>query len=173
MSKTETSRQLATASNARRLEQLANQIETLRQARLQNAEDLSAILEPLAQAVAALTDETRETLAQIDATSRQQAQQFQERITATTQQWTRTLSRAEEAAQALAKAANQIKATFLLWTLLISLVSATLASAFWLWLAPTPIIVHRIDAQEVANLLKGDKADPTAPPAPSRSKPKR
>lgn len=173
MSKTETSRQLATASNARRLEQLASQIETLRQARLQNAEDLSAILEPLAQAMAALSDETRETLAQIDATSRQQAQQFQERITATTQQWTRTLSRAEEAAQALAKAANQTKATFIVLALATGIGSATLTSAFWLWLAPAPTLINRIDAQEVANLLKGDKADPTAPPAPSRSKPKR
>ena len=31
-------------------------------------------------------------------------------------------------------------------------------------------LINRIDAREVANLLK---ADPTAPPAPSRSKPKR
>jgi ABC-type transport system involved in cytochrome bd biosynthesis fused ATPase/permease subunit len=120
--------------------------------------------------MAALSDETRETLTQIEATSQQQAQQFQERINTTTQHWTRTLNRAEEAAQALAKAANQIKAMFLLWTLLIGLVSATLASAFWLWLAPTPTLVHRIDAQEVANLLK---ADPTAPRAPSKGKPKR
>lgn len=173
MSKTETIRQLASASNAKRLEHLAAQIETLRQAKVQSAEELSAILEPLAQAMAALSDETRETLAQIDATSRQQAQQFQERIDTTTQRWTQTLSRAEEAAQTLAKAANQIKAMFLLWTLLIGLVSATLASAFWLWLAPTPTLINRIDAQEVVNLLKADKADPTAPPAPSRGKPKR
>lgn len=170
MSKTETIRQLASASNAKRLEHLAAQIETLRQAKVQSAEELSAILEPLAQAMATLSDETRETLAQIDTTSRQQAQQFQERITTTTQQWTRTLNQAEDAAQALAKAANQIKAMFLLWMLLIALVSATLASAFWLWLAPTPTLINRIDAREVANLLK---ADPTAPPAPSRSKPKR
>jgi ElaB/YqjD/DUF883 family membrane-anchored ribosome-binding protein len=170
MSKTETIRQLASASNAKRLEHLAAQIETLRQAKVQNAEELSAILEPLAQAMATLSDETRETLAQIDTMSRQEAQQFQERITTTTQQWTRTLNQAEDAAQALAKAANQIKAMFLLWTLLIALVSATLASAFWLWLAPTPTLINRIDAQEVANLLK---ADPTAPSAPSRGKPKR
>ena len=170
MSKTEISRQLATASNAKRLEHLAIQIETLRQAKAQSAEELSAILEPLAQAMAALSDETRETLTQIEATSQQQAQQFQERITTTAQHWTRTLNRAEEAAQALAKAANQTKAMFLILTIMTSIVSVTLTSAFWLWLAPTPVITHQIDAEEVAKLLK---LDSTAPPAPSKGKPKR
>ena len=170
MSKTETSRQLATASNARRLEQLASQIETLRQARLQNAEDLSAILEPLAQAMAALTDETRQTLAQIDATSQQQAKQFQDKITTATQRWTQTLDRAQDAAQALSNAANQTKATFIVLALATGIGSAILTSAFWLWLAPTPTIVHRIDAQEVANSIK---AELTEPPAPSKGKPKR
>jgi nucleotide-binding universal stress UspA family protein len=170
MSKTEISRQLATASNAKRLEHLATQIETLRQVKVQSAEDLSAILEPLAQAMAALTDETRETLAQIEATSQQQAQQFQDRISATMQHWTQTLNRAEQAAQALAKAAHQTQAMLIVLALATGIASATLTSAFWLWLAPTPTLVHPIDAQEVANLLK---ADPTAPPAPSKGKPKR
>mgnify|MGYP006205405101 CR=1 FL=1 len=51
MSKTETLRQSAAASNETRLERLASQIESVRQSRHQNAEELAATLEPLAQAM--------------------------------------------------------------------------------------------------------------------------
>ena len=169
MSKTEITRQLATASNAKRLEHLATQIETLRQAKLQSAEDLSAILEPLAQAMAALSDETRETLAQVEATSQQHAKQFQEQTSTAVQHWMRTLNAAEQAAKQLSQATRAIKAMFYLVAITTGLCSAVLVTALWLWLAPTPTLVNQIDAREVANLLK---LDPTAPPAPSKGKPK-
>ena len=170
MSKTEITRQLATASNAKRLEHLATQIEILRQAKLQSAEDLSAILEPLAQAMAALSDETRETLAQVEATSQQHAKQFQEQTSTAVQHWTRTLNAAEQAAKQLSQATREIKAMFYLVAITTGLCSAVLATALWLWLALTPTLVNQIDAQEVANSLKPDL---TAPPAPSKGKPKR
>lgn len=166
MTKTEISRPLVTASNVKRLEHLAVQIETLRQAKLQSAENLAATLEPLAQAMAILTDETQQTLAPINAMSPQQAQQFQDRISTTTQQWTQTLSAAK-------KAANQTQALFLMITITTGLVSATLTSAFWLWRAPTPTLTYRIDAidaQEIMNRLELElEPDSTAPLAPTRS----
>jgi malate synthase len=58
MTKSETMKQLAAASNAGRLDDLGQRIETLRSARIESAEQLAAMLEPLAQAMAALTDET-------------------------------------------------------------------------------------------------------------------
>ena len=80
MSKTETLRQSAAASNATRLEHLAEQMETLRQAKHQSAEDLAATLEPLAQAMAALTDETRQTLAEIERKSQEQGETFKRQL---------------------------------------------------------------------------------------------
>ncbi len=80
MSKTETLRQSAAASNATRVEHLATQIESLRQAKHQSAEDLAATLEPLAQALAALTDETRQTLTEIDRKSQEQGETFKRQL---------------------------------------------------------------------------------------------
>ena len=77
MSKTETLRQLTRAATVKHVEHMTQQIETLRQAKLQSAEELAALLEPLAQAMAALTDETRETLAQLREQGAQQMAEFQ------------------------------------------------------------------------------------------------
>src|SRR5260363_46070 len=66
MRKTEILRQSADSLNETRLERLAGQMETLRQTEHQNAQALAATLEPLAQAMAALTDETRQTLTEIE-----------------------------------------------------------------------------------------------------------
>src|SRR5260364_40207 len=72
MRKTEILRQSADSLNETRLERLAGQMETLRQTEHQNAQALAATLEPLAQAMAALTDETRQTLTEIDSKSMEQ-----------------------------------------------------------------------------------------------------
>ena len=48
MSKSETMKQLAAASNAAGLAELGKQIETVRQAKLESAEQLASTLEPLA-----------------------------------------------------------------------------------------------------------------------------
>src|SRR5471032_1594939 len=52
MTKSETVRQLAAASNAAWMEALNQQIESLRQAKLTSVEELATLLEPLAQAMA-------------------------------------------------------------------------------------------------------------------------
>lgn len=65
MTKTETAQQLAAAANAKRVQELSSQIEAVRQARHHSVEDLAQTLEPLALAMAALADETRQTLAGI------------------------------------------------------------------------------------------------------------
>lgn len=65
MTKTETAQQLAAAANAKRVQDLSSQIEAVRQARHQSVEDLAETLEPLALAMVALTEETRQTLVSI------------------------------------------------------------------------------------------------------------
>ena len=99
MSKTETLRQSAAASNATRLEHLAEQMETLRQAKHQSAEDLAATLEPLAQAMAALTDETRQTLAEIERKSQEQGETFKRQLSESVKSYKGTSQKTENKAR--------------------------------------------------------------------------
>ncbi|MQA21163.1 hypothetical protein [Rugamonas rivuli] len=69
---------LAAASNVARIDALSQQVERLRQTKLSSAEELAAILEPLAQAMAALTDETRASLVQSNQRSLQCSIFFEE-----------------------------------------------------------------------------------------------
>ncbi len=80
MTKSETMKQLAAVSNAARLKELGQRIETLRTARIESAEHLASMLEPLAQAMAALTDETLQTLATIEHRSREEGERFKGQI---------------------------------------------------------------------------------------------
>ena len=142
MSKTETARQLSAAANAQHLKQLTAQTETLRQAKLQSAEELAEKLEPLAQALAALTDDTSQTLSEIQATSRAGA----EAVQAATQA-------AQTAAANLTQASRRIERKHYALTVLTGLITAALVSGFWLWLFP-PKIETLLDAQGVAKLLQ-------------------
>lgn len=142
MSKTETARQLSAAANAQHIAQLTAQTEALRQAKLQSAEELAATLEPLAQALAALTDETRQTLAEIEATSRAEAKALQ----AATQT-------AQTAAGDLTQASRRIERRHYALTILTGLSTAVLVSGFWLWLFP-PKTETLLDAQGVAKFLQ-------------------
>src|SRR5664280_521304 len=96
MTKTEILRQSAAASNEKRVEQLGQQIETLRQTKHQNVEDLAAMLEPLAQAMAALTDETRQTMIEIDKKTKDQGDRGKSEMDAATQNWIKIGSRGTE-----------------------------------------------------------------------------
>ena len=80
MNKAETLRQLAASANAKKVEGLTQQIETLRTAKLESVEQLAALLEPLAQAMAALTDDTRETLVSVEKQLRQQGERIARQI---------------------------------------------------------------------------------------------
>jgi len=153
MSKTETLRESAAASNATRLEQLADQIETVRQAKLQSAQDLAEILEPLAQAMAALTDETRQTLAEIERKSQAQGEKFSHQISAAAQAWRDAAAQAQTAAHSLNQAGTRMEWTHYALVLATALLTAVLVSVFWLYLAP-PTVQNQLDPKAVAQYLK-------------------
>lgn len=153
MSKTETLRQSAAASNETRLERLASQIEAVRQAKHQSAEDLAATLEPLAQAMAALTDETRQTLAEIDRKSREQGEKFSGQISAAAKEWKAAAAEAQKAANALNQAGQRMEWRHYLLAGMVGMVTAAAVTACWLWLAP-PTVQNQLDARAVAEHLK-------------------
>ena len=109
MSKTETLRQSAAALNATRVEHLASQIESLRQAKAQSAEELAQTLEPLAQAMAALADETRQTLAEIDRKSREQGETFKRQLAESVKGYRQAAADASQAAESLNQAASRME----------------------------------------------------------------
>ena len=153
MSKTETLRQLAAASNAKRVEHLATQLETLRLTRHQSAEDLAATLEPLAQALAALTDETRQTLAEIDRKSREQGEAFKRQLSESVQGYKDAAAAADKAADSLNQAGQRMEWRHYALAVVTGLVTAVLVSGFWLWLAP-PTVQNQLDPKAVAEYLK-------------------
>ena len=153
MSKTETLRQSALATNETRLERLASQIETVRQTKHQSAEDLAATLEPLAQALAALTDETRQTLAEIDRKSREQGETFKRQISESVRGYKEAAAEAQKAADSLNQAGARMEWRHYALAVVTGLVTAALVSVFWLWLAP-PTVQNQLDAKAVADYLK-------------------
>ena len=154
MSKTETLRLSAAASSAQRLEQLSGQIEDLRQARHQSVEDLAAKLEPLAQAMAALSDETKTTLAEIQQRTREQGDRFTGQMNEATRAWNQATERAEKAASTLLCAERRLEWSHYVLAGVTGLVTAALVSVFWLWVAPpkSPEVV--LDPKAVAEVLK-------------------
>jgi erythromycin esterase-like protein len=157
MTKSETTKQLAAASNAARLAELGKQIEAIRQARLDSAEQLATMLEPLAQAMAALTDETRETLAEICQQSKEQAEQFQAQLEAANKASRQAALDAQAAAQSLNSAGRRMELSHYLLALATGLTTALLVSAFWLWLAP-PSVINKLDPKAVAEYLRPEIA---------------
>ncbi|WP_167082252.1 IncQ-type mobilization protein MobB [Massilia aquatica] len=153
MSKIETLRQSAAASNATRIEHLASQIEAVRQAKHQSAEDLAVTLEPLAQALAALTDETRQTLIEIDRKSREQGETFTRQLTESVKGYKEAAAEANKAAESLDRAGQRMEWRHYALAVMTGLVTAALVSAFWLWLHP-PTIQNSLDAEAVAEALK-------------------
>ena len=148
MSKTETVRQLNAAATAQRLEGIASQIESVRQAKAQSVEELAATLEPLAQAMAGLVEETRETLAEITRSARAEVEALQ----ATTQQAQDATQQARDASWALEQAALTHRPPYAL-SALIGGSTAVLVSVFWLWLAP-PEIKNQLDPKATAEYLQ-------------------
>lgn len=168
MSQIETLRALTQRENEKRLERLASQIESVRQAKHQSAEDLAATLKPLAQAMAALVDETRQTLAQIEAKSQQQATQFSEHLSEIAQNWNQAAEEAQKAADRLDRAGQRMDWIHYGLTVLTGIITAVLVTVFWLWLAPLPKI--QLDPEAIANHLKPAL---TGQSTPSSGKPKR
>ena len=165
MSKTETMKQLAAASNAARLTELGQGIETLRTAKIASADQLASMLEPLAQAMAALTDETRETMSAIAQQGREQGDQLRIQIETASSAWSKASSEVQQVAQNLEAAARQTERRQYALAVTTGLTTALLVSAFWLWLAP-PTVQNHLDAKAVAEMLRPE----IAPARPSRGK---
>ena len=146
-------RQSALAANETRADHLATQLETLRQAKHQSVEDLAAMLEPLAQALAALTDETRQTLAEIDRKSREQGETFTRQLSESVNGYREAAAAASQAAESLNQAGRRMEWRHYALALLIGLVTAALVSVFWLWVAP-PTVQNNLNSKEVADHLR-------------------
>jgi len=154
MSKTETLRQSAAASNAMRIERLGSQIENLRQAKHQSTESLAAAIEPMAQAMAALADESRRTLAEMDRRSKEQAEASKRQIAEATRAAERASAQAQTAAEALIRASGSLGWKHYGLALLSGIISAALATGLWLWQAPAPNIQVQIQTNELAEILR-------------------
>ena len=164
MSKTETLRQSAAASNEKRIERLANQIETVRQVKHQSAEELAATLEPLAQAMAALTDETRQTLAGLEAQSKAHADKISSQISPAAKGVREAAAEAQTAAEALNQAGQRMERQHYILAVAIGLLTGVLVTVFWRWLAPPTVNNHiELDAGQVAAQIRAA----TAPQKPS------
>lgn len=165
MSKTETLRQSAQARNETRLLDLAGQVQaqarTLSQARHQSVEDLAAMLEPLAQAMAALTDQTGKTLTEIDHKSRETGQNFQRQLDGATRSLkdatAQAQSQVKSAADNLSRAGSQLGwrhySLAMATAVATGAITAVLVSAFWLWAYP-PTLQNTLDPKAVADYLK-------------------
>ena len=156
MSKTETLRQSAAASNAIRAASLARQIESLRASKAQSAEDLAQQIEPLAQALAALTDETRRTLSEIERKSREQGETFKRQLSESVKGYKEAAAQASQAADRLNQAGRRMEWRHYGLTLAAGAVTGTVTAALvtlsWLYLAP-PKVYHQIDPAALATLL--------------------
>ena len=153
MTKSETMKQLAAASNAARLNELRQRIESLRTARIESAEQLASMLEPLAQAMAALTDETRQTLVAIEHRSREQGERFKGQIETASKALSQASAHAHVAAENMEAAGRRTEWRHYLLVTLTGMMSAMLVTVFWLWLAP-PIVQNHLDAKAVAEHLR-------------------
>lgn len=114
-------------------------ISRLRQAR--NAEQLAEEIEPLAQALAALADETRQTLNEQQQASLKQADEWGQHQQKTAAAWREAASNMRAAAEDLSQAANSANRAARGWTwrvmLLVALTgvaSAAATTGLWHWL---------------------------------------
>lgn len=116
------------------------------------AERMATAIEPLAQAMARLTDETRETFAQIEARSKEQAA-AQKKATAEAHSAVLKASReATEAARRLEGSTSSLTMSHYVLAGLTGLLSAVLTTAFWLFLSP-PAIQNQISPEAIARML--------------------
>ena len=152
MSKAETLRRLAEQSNEKRLEHLGTQIEALRQTKIQNAEELAQIVEPLAQAMAALTDEARQNILALNEQSLETELKLRSQMVYAMRAYEEATKDARKAAEEMKKAGELLEWKHYAQTVLVGVFSAVLVSVFWIWRAPTPQLT--LDPKEIAELLK-------------------
>jgi hypothetical protein len=131
-------------------------ITKLRQAR--NAEQMAAEIEPLAQSLAALADETRQSLAEMQETSHKQAIAWGQQQQKAAEALKSAGSSIEAAAQRL-KAQAEASTDGLMWrflavAILTGAAAGGLTTGFWLWVQPPPPIQNQLDPQAMAEYLK-------------------
>lgn len=153
MKKTETLRQLAASANAKSISELGMRIEALRQAKIESADQLAEMLEPIAQAMAALTYETRSTLLEIGQKSREHSHRFEQEVATAATAVQRAAMMAERASDQMNRAGHNLQWTHYLLSAAIGLLAAGLVSAFWLWREP-PLVTYQMDAAQVAEQLR-------------------
>ncbi len=153
MSKAETLRQSAIDKNKSNLEQLAEQVQTIREAKVQSVEELSAMLEPLAQALASLSSDAAETLSRIELATRTASVDYQRQINAASESLGSANTATIQATAGLKRAAGRLSWGHYALTVLTGLVTAVLVSGFWLWFRP-PIVKVPLDTLAVAEALR-------------------
>jgi hypothetical protein len=103
--------------------------------------------------MAALADETRQTLAEIDRKSREQGEAFKRQLSESVKGYKDAAAAAEQAAESLNRAGSRMEWTHYALAALTGALTAALVTVFWLWLAP-PKVQNMLDAQAVAEYLK-------------------
>src|SRR5664280_1418506 len=98
MSKSETLRQSAEDTNQKRLEGLASRVQGLRDAKVQSAEELSRLLEPLAKALATLSADAGQVLIDIDSKARETGDDFKRQLDQASARLNEATTQANEAA---------------------------------------------------------------------------
>lgn len=154
MSKAEMLRQSAIDKNKSNLEQLAEQVQTIRDAKAQSVEELSAMLEPLAQALASLSSDAAKTLRDIQEATQAASVGFHREIQNANTSLSNSEIRATQATAGLKRAASSLGWRHYALTVLTGLVSAALVSAFWLWFKPPKSPDINLDPKAVADYLR-------------------
>lgn len=132
---------------------MTQQVETLRTAKLESAAHLAEILEPLAQAMAALTDETRQTLESVEAQAQQHAERISRQIESAAKVCQQAALEVQRSAYRLDSTGRNLELSHLLITLATGMMSPLLVCALWLWLAPQPTVMNQLDPKQVAEYL--------------------
>jgi len=153
MSKAEMLRQSAIEKNKANLDQLAEQVQTIRQAKAQSVEDLSAMLEPLAKALASLSSEAGQTLVQIEEATRTAGVNFERQVQLANDSLTTTITASSQATARLNKAAGNASWVHYGLTVTSGMGAAVLTIGFWLWLSG-PSVPPTVDSRAVAEALR-------------------
>lgn len=152
MSKAETLRQSAIEKSKSNLDQLAEQVQTIRDAKVQSVEELSAMLEPLAQALASLSSEAAKTLREIDLATKRAGVDFERQVKAANDSLGMASKAIRQVTAGLKQAAGSLSWGHYALTVLTGLVTAVLVSAFWLWFSPPKVVVP-MDTKKVVEYL--------------------
>lgn len=170
MTVVETLKRQAEQQAGQRLSALSQQIEAVRSSKAQSIEELAAVIEPLAQAMALLSDDLRSQVQQMTSASRDQAVEWSQHQAAAADRieraWKKSADRLNEAtdqakasASSLDEASSQLRRFGLMhWlsTIVTGAVTAGLLIGLWIWQHPSPppaAPAINLDARTVAQYL--------------------